>query len=188
MWKKQQLYIIASVFFLGVGVFILPAGVLIDRWSRKKTVAVLAMAWSAATIATGMAHNFIIMLVARFFCGSGEAGFQPGGTAWLSIVFPKEHRNKVNGIFFSGAIIGVIVGMAYGGYLVTTYNWRVAFLAFGIPGMLLGLLAMAVPILDTLTTIIRRRRRVGPRRLLHHQLRRRQALPGRHPEVRVVDR
>jgi MFS family permease len=76
-----QMGTVQAILFLSVGLLILPAGILVDKWSRKKAVALMAVIWSTATLATGLASSYMTVLIARFGCGSAEAGFQPGGTA-----------------------------------------------------------------------------------------------------------
>ncbi len=138
-----QMGTVQAILFLSVGLLILPAGILIDKWSRKKAIALMAVVWSIATVATGMASNYLTILIARFGCGSGEAGFQPGGTAWLSIVFPKKDRSKANGVFGIGTVLGCMLGMIVGGVLITkTGDWRTPFFVFGIPGIFLGFVAL----------------------------------------------
>lgn len=137
-----QIGFMQGIFGVGVGLFILPAGILVDKWSRKKAVALMAAVWSAATLCTGVARNFVVLSLSRFVCGAGEAGFQPGGTTWLAGVFPAKERNRVTGFFYMASIIGVVGGMVLGGMLIEKGSWRTPFYWFGIPGMLIGLLAL----------------------------------------------
>lgn len=145
-FTDTQLGWLQSIFYLSVGLLTLPAGIIIDKWSRKKAVSLMAIVWSAATVATGLSSRFIALLASRFACGTGEAGFQPGGTSWVSVVFPKKERAKANGILLMGGVLGSILGMVLGGYLITkTGSWRPVFLIFGIPGVILGLLTLLLP-------------------------------------------
>lgn len=145
-FTDTQLGWLQSIFYLSVGLLTLPAGITIDKWSRKKAVSLMAIVWSAATVATGLSSRFITLLASRFACGTGEAGFQPGGTSWVSIVFPKKERAKANGILLVGGVLGSIAGMVLGGYLITkTGSWRPVFLIFGIPGIILGFLTLFLP-------------------------------------------
>jgi MFS family permease len=101
----------------------------------------MAILWSIATIATGFCSKFWQLVVVRFTVGLGEGSFAPGGNAWLSVVFPKEKRGKISGIFGIGTALGTIIGMALGGYIVTkTGDWRIVFYVFGVPGVILGVL------------------------------------------------
>jgi len=145
-FSDTQIGMVQSIFFLGVGILTLPAGILIDRWSRKKSISIMAIIWSLATTATGLSRSFTTLLMSRFIVGAGEAGFAPGGFAWIAEIFPKEKRATASGIFQMGIIVGCIVGMGLGGFLITkTGNWRLIYFIFGIPGALLGLLVLFMP-------------------------------------------
>jgi len=83
-----------------------PIAYLIDRWSRRKAIGLMAILWSIATFTTGLAKNFTGVLIPRFFVGLGEAGFVPGGTAMISASYPKEKRGWAMGIFHIAIPLG----------------------------------------------------------------------------------
>ena len=60
---------------------------LIDRWSRKKSIGLMALLWSAATLACAFTQNFTQLFTARTAIGLGEAGYAPGGTALIAAMF-----------------------------------------------------------------------------------------------------
>lgn len=131
-----------TAFFVGIIVFTLPVAHLVDVWSRKKMIGLMAIAWSVFTLATGAVGGFVTLLAARFGVGVGEAGFGPGGTALVAASYPDHQRGQKLGIFNVFITIGVIVGVIAGGYLSANHGgWRTPFYVFGIPGIVLGLLA-----------------------------------------------
>ena len=137
-----QIGFLHSVFFVGVAILTIPCGIMVDRWSRRKFFALTATIWSVATFATGMASHFYSLLIVRFLTGSGEAGFAPGGTAWLSLTFSEKSRSRVFGIFNMGIPIGSMLGIILGGMITTkTGDWRNAFYIFAIPGIILGIIS-----------------------------------------------
>lgn len=137
-----QVGVVNTVFFLGVALFSMPIARLIDVWSRKKMIGLMAIVWSFFTVATGFVGGFASLLLARIGVGVGEAGFGPGGTALISASYPPEKRGGKLGIFNTFITIGMIVGLALGGYLSVHYGgWRTPFYIFGIPGIILGILA-----------------------------------------------
>jgi len=145
-FTDTQMGMLHSVFFFGVGLFTIPAGIIIDSWSRRKAVSLMAIIWSVATVATGMSSKFMTLMVSRFTVACGEAGFAPGGISWISELFPKKNRAKPNGIFLMGAVLGSMLGMALGGAIITkTGDWRLAFYIFAIPGIVLGTLVLFFP-------------------------------------------
>ena len=134
--------IVNTAFFIGIIVFTLPVAHLVDRWSRKKMIGLMAIAWSLFTIATGAVSGFATLLGARFGVGVGEAGFGPGGTALVAASYPEHKRGQKLGIFNVFITVGVIFGVVAGGYLSANHGgWRTPFYVFGIPGVVLGLMA-----------------------------------------------
>lgn len=135
-----------TIFMLGVGVLMIPCGMAVDRWSRRKAVSVMAIAWSAATMFTGAMSSFFLILVGRFVTSAGEAGFAPGGTAWLSLTFRKEIRAKILGVFNLGVPFGGALGVILGGAIVAASgSWRTPFFVFAIPGIILGIAVLFMP-------------------------------------------
>jgi MFS family permease len=137
-----QAGIIQSVFLLCIALFSFPIARLIDRWSRRKTIGIMAIVWSIFTFVTGIGRNFIQVTLPRTFVAVGEAGFSSGGTALLSTGFPASMRSKILGIFNMMMPLGMIVGVVLGGYLSANFGgWRTPFYIFAIPGMILGIIA-----------------------------------------------
>jgi MFS family permease len=130
----------------GIAILTLPAAIFGDRWARRKVIAIMAVVWSVATLATAFCVNIGQMLVARFMVGAGEAGYSPVGQAWLSVSFRKEIRSLILGIFFAFSQLGMVVGLVAGGWLLTaTGDWRMPFYVFGIPGIILAFIVYFLP-------------------------------------------
>jgi len=131
-----------TVFTLSVAIFSMPILFLVDRWSRKKMIFLMAVGWSIFTYATGLARNFIGLLLPRMFVGVGEAGFSGGGIAMITAAYPKEKHGTMLGIFNIGITIGLALGMIIGGIISVQLGWRNAFFIFAIPGVILGICAL----------------------------------------------
>jgi MFS family permease len=131
----------STVLILGMAFFSFPVSHLIDRWSRRKAIGIMAILWSGFTFATGLAKNFTGVLIPRAFVGLGEAGFVPGGTAMISASYPKERRGWAMGIFHIAIPLGAAAGVILGGLISAKMGWRAPFLFFAIPGVILGIMA-----------------------------------------------
>ena len=116
-----------------------PVGKLADRYNRSRIVAVCCGLWSLATLACGLAVQFWQLLLARMSVAIGEAGGMAPSISVVSDLYPKERRSLVISLFMMGPHFGALVGLALGGWIAQQYGWRSAFVAFGIPGMLLAL-------------------------------------------------
>ena len=130
-----------TILIFGMAFFSFPVAYLVDRWSRRKAVSLMAIFWSAATFATGLASSFTAVLIPRFMVGLGEAGFVPGGTAMISASYPKEKRGWAMGIFHIAIPLGAAAGVMLGGIISVRMGWRTPFLFFAIPGLILAILA-----------------------------------------------
>ncbi len=125
-------------------VFAFPISVIIDRWSRKKSIGLMAVFWSIATAACAFTRNFTQLFVARVAIGVGEAAYAPGGAAMISALFPEKKRALVMGIWNSAIPLGSAIGVAAGGYIAVHYGWRNAFGIVALPGLLIALLFFTV--------------------------------------------
>jgi MFS family permease len=134
--------LVQTVFILGVALFTFPLSYLMDRWNRKKPMAIMAILWSVFTYVTGLATSFISLIIPRALVGVGEAGFSSGGTAMISGAYPKEKRGRVLGIFTVAVPLGAVIGTIAGGMLSAKFGWRMPFFLFAIPGIILGIMAL----------------------------------------------
>src|SRR5512137_1371351 len=73
-FNDAQIGATQSIFLLGVALLMIPGSVLVERWSRRKMLGLMAIVWSAATLVTGLGTKFWHLLGARFSVGIGEAG------------------------------------------------------------------------------------------------------------------
>lgn len=143
-FSDLQLGILSGLAFTIVySVLGIPLGRLSDRRSRRNMITFCVGLWSVSTAAFGMAGSYVQMLLSRGGVAFGEAGFTPAVHSILSDYFPPSRRATALSVFGLGATMGVLIGNAVGGYLAAHFGWRVVFIAFGVPGMVLALLTIA---------------------------------------------
>jgi MFS family permease len=121
----------------------LPLATLADRTSRKWVLVAGLAAWSLMTAVQGGVRAFWQLTTARLLVGVGEATCGPNSHAILSDYFPPERRATALGIFSLGGHIGMLAGFAFGGFMSDALGWRTAFIAVGLPGVLLAWLVGA---------------------------------------------
>jgi MFS family permease len=125
-------------------VFYTFVGIPIARWAdvgvRRSIIALALLVWSGMTALTGYAQSFVHLALARVGVGVGEAGCSPPAHSMISDLFPVNWRGTALSIYSLGIPIGGALGSAIGGWLGQAYGWRTAFLAVGIPGVVLALL------------------------------------------------
>jgi MFS transporter, Spinster family, sphingosine-1-phosphate transporter len=141
-----QAGMLPSLLQFGVVIMTVPVSMLADRWARRKVIAIMDIVWSVFTLFTGLGTQLWHLLLARFMVGAGEAGYAPAGQTWLGVVFPKEMRSRIFGVFMMFNPIGLAIGLLVGGALIgATHDWRVPFYVFGIPGLLLAIWVFFLP-------------------------------------------
>ena len=138
--SDSQLGMLSGVVSVMVGLLTIPLSLLADRWGRVKSLVLMAMLWSLATLGCAIAENFNHMLAARFLVGVGEAAYGSVGIAVVLSVFPKQMRASLSGAFMAGAMFGSVLGMALGGIIAAHLGWRMAFANMALLGFVLAVL------------------------------------------------
>ncbi|HAL37564.1 MAG TPA: MFS transporter [Polaromonas sp.] len=114
--------------------FVIPAGILADRYGAKRVSAVGMSVWSLATIATGISLGFAQLMATRLVMGAGEATTYPSGNKVIREQVPAKNRGFATAVFNSGAYAGPALGALLFGWLVATFGWRIAFMVAGAIG------------------------------------------------------
>lgn len=135
-----QLGGLVTAVYLSIVILTVPASILVDRWSRKKTIGVMAALWSLATAAASFTKTFPQLYLTRTFIGIGEAGYAPGGSAMISALYPKEKRSWMIGVWNASIPLGSSIGVALGGIIAAKWGWRSAFGIVAIPGIIVAIL------------------------------------------------
>ena len=135
-----QCGMLVSVVYWSIVLCTIPASIFVDRWSRKKTIGIMALLWSIATAACAFTKSFPQLIVARTAIGIGEAGFAPGGTAMLSGLFPAERRSRMMGFWNISIPLGSAIGIGIGGVIAEQWGWRHAFGIVALPGAIVAIL------------------------------------------------
>ncbi len=126
-----------ALFYVTFG---LPISWLADRSNRRNILAVSLIVWSGFTMLCGLSRTYLQFLLARIGVGAGEAGGLPPSSAILSDCFPAERRPMAFTVLALGAPIGAWLGADMAGAVARAYGWRQAFIALGIPGLIVGIL------------------------------------------------
>lgn len=126
-----------ALFYSTLGI---PVARLAERVDRRWLISISLAIWSAATAASGLARGFLSLFALRVAVGVGEAGASPPAHSLITDFFPPNRRGTAFSIYSLGVPAGVLIGSIGGGYVAEAYGWRIAFVAFGIPGLLLALL------------------------------------------------
>lgn len=141
-----------AAFAVFYALFGIPLGRLADNWSRVKLLSIGLALWSTMTALSGFARNQMTLTLARMGVGIGEATASPTAYSLISDYFPKRQRATALAIYSSGLYLGGGVSLLIGAKISQVWNaaypgggpmglvgWHAAFLAVGIPGLLVAL-------------------------------------------------
>ncbi len=126
-----------ALFYATLGI---PVAALADRMNRINIISISLALWSAMTAACGLAQNFGQLLAARIGVGIGEAGSSPPSHSIIADLYPANKRALALSIYALGVTLGAAFGQTIGGNLTYFFDWRVAFIAIGLPGVFLAII------------------------------------------------
>ena len=126
-----------GLFYVSFGI---PMSWLADRKNRRNILAASLIVWSGFTALCGLSRNYWQFLAGRIGVGIGETGGTPPANSIIADYFPADRRPMALGVFALGAPIGAWLGADMAGAVAHAYGWRAAFLALGIPGVIMGTL------------------------------------------------
>jgi len=135
--SDSQLAALTSAVALMVGLLSLPLSLVADRWGRVRSVTLMAVLWSIATVLCAAAGNYSQLLGARFLLGFGEAAYASVGMAVMLSVFAPRLHASLSGSFLAATFFGSVIGVALGGVLADHLGWRTAFLIMAVFGTVL---------------------------------------------------
>ena len=126
-----------AIFYATLGI---PVAALADRINRVNIISVALALWSGMTAMCGLAQNFTQLLLARIGVGVGEAGSSPPSHSIIADLYPAEKRALALSIYSLGVTLGAAAGQMFGGNLTYFFDWRTAFIAIGLPGVVLAII------------------------------------------------
>jgi MFS family permease len=114
----------------------IPFAWLADRTRRSWVIGASLAVWSGFTALCGMATSFGALFLCRLGVGVGEAGGVAPSYALISDVFPPQQRARALGIYSLGIPLGAGLGVLFGGAVAAAVDWRTAFVAVGLAGVI----------------------------------------------------
>jgi MFS family permease len=95
-----------SILYVGYILMQVPSNMLINRIKRPSLyIGVAMLLWGMVSTLSGVAHNFVGMVLIRFFLGFIEAAFLPGALLILSKWYTRKELTLRNAILFCGNLI-----------------------------------------------------------------------------------
>lgn len=133
-------------------------GYMLDRFARKRILAVGVGLWSLANMACGLASSFTHLFLARMLVGAGEASIAPGSYGLIGDSFPRKRFGLAISVFAIGGTLGGGLALVLGGWLLHLFAdgvpfiplleglrpWQLVLIATGAPGVVLIAIILAI--------------------------------------------
>ncbi|WP_328521234.1 DHA2 family efflux MFS transporter permease subunit [Kribbella sp. NBC_00359] len=142
--STSQLQWMANSYNLVLAALLLPAGLLGDRYGRRRIIAIALTLFGAASLACGLADSAEGLIASRAFLGVGAAMIVPVALSLITVLFrTEEDRKKAIGFFVVANSIGMPLGPIVGGLLLDHAGWQWIFL-MNVPIALIAALAVTL--------------------------------------------
>jgi sugar phosphate permease len=139
-----QMGLLLSAFLWIYAVCQLPIGGLVDRIGPRRLLGIGLVVWSLAQMAGGLASSFGFFIVARAVLGIGEAPQFPSAARVVSNWFPLRSRGTPTGIYNAASPLGSALAPLCLSFVVVSFNWRWAFIATGMLGLVVAIIWFAL--------------------------------------------
>lgn len=140
--STSQLQWIADAYALVLAVLTLPAGMLGDRYGRKKFLLLAIAIFGVASALCAYATSVHMLIFARLLLGVGAAFILPLAMSVMPVFFKPEERTRALAVLMGGVFLAYPLGPILGGFLLTHYWWGSVFL-INLPVVLMALVAIA---------------------------------------------
>ncbi len=163
--RFSQLQWITDASLLMLAILLLPAGIVGDRFGRRRVTTLGLAAFAATSAACGVAPGVGWLIMARVAQGAAAAFIVPGAIAILRATYADEkERARVFGIWAGWSGLASTAGPLLGGALADTLSWRAVFFmsaAAALPTLVLmrwvpeSRDGRGVPVRETLAAVVR---------------------------------
>jgi EmrB/QacA subfamily drug resistance transporter len=140
--SESDLQWFSSGYFLVLAAAMLPAGLVGDRYGRKKLLLISLALFGLGSAASGYSTSVGEFMAARVLMGLSGAGVMVMAISALTVLFDKQERPRAVGVWAAASFVALPIGPILGGWLLTNYWWGWVFL-INVPVAFVGLAAAA---------------------------------------------
>jgi MFS transporter, DHA2 family, multidrug resistance protein len=138
---ESDLQWFSSGYALVLAAAMLPAGLLGDRYGRKKVMLSSLALFAAGSLACAFSRTAAEFIAARVVLGFAGAGLVVMAVSALAVLFSEEERPRAVGIWAAANMFAFPIGPILGGWLLSHYWWGWVFL-MNVPVAILGFIAV----------------------------------------------
>jgi EmrB/QacA subfamily drug resistance transporter len=141
--STSDLQWITDSYSLVLAALILPAGLLGDRYGRKRVLLIALVLFGASSAACAYATSVGELIAARAVLGIGAAAIFPLALSVLPVLFSPEERQKAVAAIAGATMLSFPIGPIVGGYLLSHFWWGSVFL-INVPIVVIAVAAVAL--------------------------------------------
>jgi len=146
---------VTAAFFVGIGVFQVPGGILAAKAGPRLSVICGTTIASLAALLTGFAGNLAEITALRFFVGAGMALVFAPGVVLVTRFLRKGSEGLGVGIYNSAFSLGGAIALSGWAVLAVLVGWRNSLVMSGLLGLVTSLLLVICVPKDTLRSDFR---------------------------------
>lgn len=135
--QADKMAYLSSIHYLSNVLFLFVAGLLLDRFSAKKTILIAMVLCVLSTFLLSASHSFYVALFCRFLTGIGSAFCLLGPMRIVSRWFPPKRMALVTGAVVTMAMTGGLISQYPLTKLVLHHGWRESLVYVGWLGVAL---------------------------------------------------
>ena len=124
----DELQWMSAAYTLSLAGFMLPAGVLGDRFGRRRLLLIALVFFGISSVVASQVTTANGLIAMRAVMGVSGAVILPLMQAMLPSMFAPDERQKAIGFAGVGAFLGLPLGPLVAGFLLTHYEWGSIFL------------------------------------------------------------
>lgn len=140
--SESDLQWFSSGYALVLAAAMLPAGVLGDRFGRKRVLLTALIIFGAGSIACAYSVTPGQFLAGRLLLGAAGGAIVVMALSVMTVLFTEEERPRAVGVWAAANFVALPIGPIFGGWLLTNFWWGWIFL-MNVPVALIGLIAVA---------------------------------------------
>jgi EmrB/QacA subfamily drug resistance transporter len=142
-----RLNLAITSYLLALAVFVPVSGWMADRFGAKRVFISAIVVFTASSVACGLAHSLLELVLCRVLQGLGGAMMTPVGRVIVLKSVPKLQLVQAMNYITIPAVLGPLLGPSVGGFIVTYFSWPWIFF-INLPIGLGGIVAVALLIPD----------------------------------------
>jgi len=139
--SESDLQWFSSAYALVLAAGMLPAGVLGDRFGRKRVLLGALLLFGLGSVACAFSTTPAEFIAGRVLLGAAGAAIVVMALSVMTVLFSAEERPRAVGIWAAANFLALPVGPIFGGWLLTNYWWGWIFL-MNVPVACVGLVAV----------------------------------------------